>query len=211
MTQLTILSTLVLSTALAQTQTDSPNIAVVNLTAVFERFRMTRDLEDLFTGRRESITSEAESQRDNITFKRNELRQFKPGTPDYEQRDEALVKAEVEFQVWLEVQERRLKTEHKRWLQEIYNNVEQVIAKLAADRGIDLVLTYNDLDPDAPDSVAFKQQILLRTVLYASKRTNLTDPVLATLDADYQKRGGPNTLRLGNVENQSTTNSTPPK
>ena len=183
----TILCASLVSTALAQqpqSQAGSPNIAVVNLTSVFDRFRMTRDLEDLFTGRRESVTSEAESRRDDITFKRNELRQFKPATPDFEQRERILIEAEISFQVWLEVQERRLKSEHKNWLVQIYNSVEQVISKLAADRGIDLVLTYNDLDPNAPDSVAFKQQILLRTVLFASERSDLTDAVLAKLDTD---------------------------
>ena len=94
---------------------------------------------------------------------------------------------------------------------QIYNSVEQVISKLAADRGIDLVLTYNDLDPNAPDSVAFKQQILLRTVLFASERSDLTDAVLAKLDADYQKRGGANTLRLGNMPSKSPTSPNPPK
>lgn len=210
----TILCTSLVSAALAQQaqpHAGSPNIAVVNLTSVFDRFSMTRDLEDLFAGRRESITGQAESQRDDITFKRNELRQFKPGTPDFQQREETLIQAEIRFQVWLEVEERRLKNEHKNWLVEIYKNVEQVIAKLAADRGIDLVLTYNDLDPGAPDSVAFKQQILLRTVLFASDRADLTGPVLAKLDADYQKRGGPNTLRLGTIQSKPTTSPSPRK
>lgn len=205
MSLVTIVCTSFVSLALGQQAkplSSSPNIAVVNLTSLFDKFRMTRDLEDLFAGRRESITAEAESRRDDITFKRNELQQFKPDTPDFQQREEALIEAEIGFQVWLEVQERRLKNEHKNWLVEIYKNVEQVIAKLAADRGIDLVLTYNDLDLGAPDSVAFKQQILLRTVLYASNRSDLTTSVIAKLDADYQKRGGPNTLRLGNIQSK---------
>ena len=212
MSLVTIMCTSLVSAALGQqpqSHSGSPNIAVVDLTSLFDRFRMTRDLEDLFAGRRESITAEAESRRDDITFKRNELRQFKPGTADFQQREEALIQAEIGFQVWLEVEERRLKSEHKNWLQEIYKNVEQVIAKLAADRGIDLVLTYNALDPDAPDSIAFKQQILLRIVLYASDRSDLTNTVLARLDADYQKRGGPNTLRLGTITSKPATSPNP--
>ena len=210
MSLVTIVCTSLVSAALgqqAQPHSGSSNISVVNLTSLFDKFRMTKDLEDLFAGRRESITGQAQSQRDDITFKRNELQQFKLGTPDFQQREESLIQAEIQFQVWLEVEERRLKSEHKNWLIAIYENVEQVISKIAADRGIDLVLTYNDLDPSAPDSVAFKQQILIRTVLYASERSDLTAAVLAQLDADYQKRGGANTLRLGNFQGASA----PPK
>lgn len=174
-----------------------PHVAVINLTAIFERYSMTRDLEQVFGERRTQVTAEAQKRREDLNAKRTGLEQFKPGTTDYRDREESLIKSEMEFQVWLDFEERRLKDEHKRWLQSIYADATAAVAKLAAERGVDLVLTFNALEDDAPDSVAYKQQILLRTVVYANGRADLTEGVVAAMDADYQKRGGPATLQTG--------------
>ncbi len=178
-------------------QTGASNVGVINLARVFERYQMTQDLEQMFAQRRQDLKSQAERKRDDIGVLRNALQQFKPGTDDFRQREENLVRAEVEFEVWLEIQERHLKNEHKGWLERIYLQTQDVVGKLAADRGLDLVLTYSDLDRDAPDSVAFKQQILLRTVIYANERIDLTDRVIDTLNSQYQRAGGAASLQLG--------------
>lgn len=171
-------------------------VAVVNLTEVFERYQMTRDLEQKFEERRQSVSSEAQQLRDDITMKRNALMDLKPGTPDFLQREEDLIRAEVSFQAWLEIQERRLKEQHKAWLELIYGHARDVVRKIATERKIDLVLTANDFQDDTPDSMAFKQQILLRSVIYADNRINLTEPVIEMLDTQYQKNGGAAMLRL---------------
>lgn len=178
-----------------------PNIGVVNLAGVFERYQLTRDLEQMFAQRRQDVKTQAETKRDEINILRNALEQFKPGTADFRKREENLVRAEIDFQVWLEVVERRLKNEHKTWLELIYRNTQDVVAEIAVNRHIDLVLTYSDLEQDAPDSVALKQQILLRTVIYANERTDLTQEVIETLDADYQRRGGAASLHFGDDRN----------
>lgn len=180
------------------------NIAVVNLTAIFERYQMTRDLEQMFEERRQKVSAEAKDKRENINMLRNAILDIKPGTPDFVRREEELITAEIEFQAWLEIQERRLKEQHKSWLKMIYKNTQQVIAKIAEKNGIDLVLTYNDLEENAPDSVSFKQQILLRSVIYASERSNLTESVIEMLDKEYQRSGGAAELQGGPGASRTT-------
>jgi len=187
------------STQSGSAQTAPTNIAVINLARVFERYRMTNDLEQMFAERRRDIKAQAEKKRDEIAVRTNALQQFKPGTDDYRAREEELTNAEVEFEVWLQVEERRLKNEHKAWLEQIYEYTQAVVAQIAEKRGLDLVLTYSDVERDAPDSMAFKQQILLRTVIYANNRTDITSEVTEMLDADYQRRGGAAAIKLGNV------------
>ncbi len=192
-----------------QLSAGAPKVAVVNLAAVFERYVMTQDLEQLFAQRRQDVKTAAENKQDNLSVMKNALEQFKPGTSDYQSREEELVRAEINFQVWVEVQERRLKAEHKSWLERIYHDTQETVAKIASDRGIDLVLTYSDLDSGAPDSVAFKQQILLRTVIYANKRVDLTEETIQLLDADYRHKGGPAILQMRRSGNGNGDNSSP--
>lgn len=208
MTLATVLCATLLSAGPAQPGSQrsySPNIAVVNLAALFDQYQMTRDLEQMFDEKRQIVTTEAEKRRDHLNVLRNGLERFKPGTSDYRGREEELVRAEIEYQVWLEMQERLLKEQHKNWLQIIYRDTQEAVASLAAERGIDLVLTYDVLEEDAPDSVAFKQQILLKKVIYASSRVDLTEAVLQAVNAEYQKRGGAAALELDNVNLPAST------
>ncbi len=197
----TTLCTALVSAAVAQPAT--PNIAVANLTDIFDRYQLTRDLEQMFDEKRQTIAAEGERRRDDIDLKRKTLMDMKPGTADFNQREEALITAEVEFQAWLEIQERHLKGQHMSWLQMIYGHAQGAISKIAAERRIDLVLTYNDKLEQTPDSVAFKQQILLRNVIYANDRVNLTETVIEMLDAEYQRRGGAATLQAAAVPQPS--------
>lgn len=199
MTMTATVWTVLLSATLAQSgaaPAPGPRIAVVNLTQIFERYQMTRDLEQMFDEQRQTITATAEKKRDDINLQRNAIQDLKPGTSDFVAREESLIQSEVEFQAWLEIQQRRLKERHKNWLKMIYHDVQTVITGIAEKRSIDLVLTYNDLEDDAPDSAAFKQQILLRSVIYANSRVDLTEPVIDALDAEYQRRGGPASIQI---------------
>lgn len=174
---------------------DEPKIGVVKIAQVFEGYQMTRDLEDRFDGRRRAITDEAENRRKAMDNRRAALEAFDPASKDYAERREELRQAAVEYKVWLEVEEQRLKEEHMAWLRLIYEDVCAAAAAEAQARGIDLVVTCDDLSEDVPDSVALRQEILLKKVLYFSGRIDLTESVLRRLNENYEKKGGAASLK----------------
>jgi len=171
-------------------------IGVLNVARVFEEYEMTRDLEALFDQARREAADEAERRRDNVEQLRRALTAFDPTSEDYARRDEELTRIEVEFQVWSKATERRLKNDHLRWMHEIYNNTRKVIAEIAAERKLDLVLTYDELTEDAPDSVALRQQILLQKVIYHSPKVDITDEAMRRLNEAYRKSGGIRALNV---------------
>lgn len=193
---LTTLLTLTLTTMPAQGGTNQ-NIAVCNLTYVFDNYRMTRDLEQFFESRNKEFQTQAEQKRSDLEAKRNQLAQFKPGSDDYNRREEEFAIEQYKFQGWLDLWEQRLKKEHKNWLRRVYQNVQDAVAELSKEQNISLVLTYSKIDENAPDSAAMKQQILLRTVLYADDRIDLTQPILSRLEERYEKAGGAASLSQG--------------
>ena len=107
--------TLVLPVVVAQQgpQRGATNIAVVNLAEVFTRFQMTADLEQKFEERRQVVAAEGQTKRDAIHQQRGALIDLKPDSPDFKQRRDDLIRLEVEFKGWLEIQELRLKEQHK--------------------------------------------------------------------------------------------------
>lgn len=168
----------------------APRIAVVNLPQVFDGYRMTKDLEQRFDNKRLAIREEAENRRQSMDNQRAALEAFDPASKDYTERREELLRQQIEFQVWLEFEEQRLKAEHMSWLLQIYQTVGQVVERAASRRGIDLVLTYDEISTDVADSFALRQQFLLKKVLYFSHRLDLTEQVLKELNEQYAAKGG---------------------
>ncbi len=186
-----LLGVLTIAAGVARAET---NIAVLDVARVFEAYEMTRDLEAAFDERRREAANEAERRRGNIEQMRRALAAFDPESEDFARREQELVQAEVEFQVWSAMQERTLKNDHKRWLKHIYRRTQDTIAEIAGERDIDLVLTYDALTEDAPDSAALRQQILLQKVIFHDEKIDITDAVLQRLNKAYRDEGGAQSL-----------------
>ena len=184
-----VASSLGISAIPADAQAQS-NIGVVNLARVFAEYQMTRDLEMKFEQERRSMMSDAEQRRSVMNEKRQGLAPFKPGSQAYVDRSDELTRLEVEYEVWLSINERQLKREHKHSLVRIYDRVRSVVKEMADSRQIDVVLTYDEIDDSAPDSNAMRQQILLQKVLYAQDRVDLTESVLQRLNEQYGQQIG---------------------
>jgi Skp family chaperone for outer membrane proteins len=174
----------------AQAARAETEIAALNVARVFELYEMTRDLETLFDQARREAADDADKRRDGIEQQRKALVAFDPVSEDYRRREQELDRAELEFQVWSKSTERRLKGDHLRWMRLIYKNTQEVIAQIAQERSLDMVLTYDELTDDAPDSMALRQQILLQKVIYHDKSRDITDEVLRRLNEAYRKSGG---------------------
>ncbi|HEV8261140.1 MAG TPA: OmpH family outer membrane protein, partial [Burkholderiales bacterium] len=149
-------------------------MGAVNIAEVFDKYEMTKGLEEHFEHQRQALAERAQARRDEMDAKRRALlEQFKPDTAEFEERQEELERMQVDYEVWAGVEEKRLKKQHKHWLMTIYRNVREQVRQVAEMRGIDMVLTYDTLTEDAPDSQALRQQILLQKVIYSSPRVDL--------------------------------------
>lgn len=175
---------------ITQSANAQSKIAVIDVAQVFESYDMTRDLESMFNAKRRELAEEAERRRSSIEQIRRGLAAFDPASADFITREKDLIRAEVDFQVWSTHSEQRLKSNHKRWLLAIYRNTQQTVTRLASEGNIDLVLTYDRLTEDAPDSVTLRQQILLQKVIYHHSRIDITSEVLNRLNNEYKSSGG---------------------
>ena len=177
-------------------------VGVINIADVFDGYQMTTDLERLFQLSEQKIKEQSQTRLAELDTLRQELEAFAPGTPDFDERYRTLVRSEMEYQVWLSFEQRMLRDEHMRRLVQIYEDTQSAVRGVAESRGIDLVLTYDRLSADAPDSVSMRQQILLQKVIYANDRIDLTQPVLEQLNLAYQERGGIDSLNFGAADSR---------
>jgi Skp family chaperone for outer membrane proteins len=96
----------------------------------------------------------------------------------------------IEYQVWKMTKQDEVGAAHLRWVNKTYKKVEEEVARAAKAKGFQLVVTREDLDTSITDSKTMLKQIISRKVIYSEPSIDITDEVLANLNAAFVKDGG---------------------
>ena len=164
-------------------------VAVVNVPVVSERYLKTSYLEGQFETKRLELAGQRDALRDNIDRTRRSLQEeFKPRTQEFRQRAKQLAMLEAEMQWLIETQGRQVETELAASLRMIFADIQSAIRAVAEERNIDVVLAADQLPPEPPMTTSqARQQVVLQKVLYWRPGVDLTDVVVARLNADFEK------------------------
>jgi len=163
-------------------------VAIVNVAKVSESYAKTSDLEAQFEQLRVKFRDNINDKRDRLERGVKALREeFKPGTAEFDQRQQELAQLEWELKYYQEMEGGKLERSLAASLRQIFADIQRTVGQVAQERGCDVVLAADELPPDTPDTTNMaRQQILLQKVLYWSPRVDLTQEVIARLNAQYQ-------------------------
>lgn len=187
------------SNAFSASKSDAPaggtRVAVVDLVRVFNEFKQTKALNQRMQDYRGKLGGDRDKRLKEIDAEKAALDAFTPDSSDWYKRNEALKKKRFEYEVWQALEMDQLAAHHLRWTKRTYQMVTDEIAAVAKSRGAQLVVTREELDtPNTTDSAkllqAIDQQILARKVVYSDPNIEVTEEVLANLNAAFEKAGG---------------------
>lgn len=173
--------------AFAQTR-----IAMVNPSRIFAEMQETKDLKEKLEAQRQRLVAQEKEKRDEIQSLQQSRDQFKPDHPQYEEINNKLMKAAIDFKSWGELTKLEAERNQKRQMRTLFEKIQRAVGEIAQRDGLDLVVA--DTQPELPenmDAISFndlRQIINQRNLLFASKKADISDAVLAVLDAQY--RGG---------------------
>ena len=83
--------------------------------------------------------------------------------------------------------------DQKMMLKRLYDKIEAAVGQVAQQRGIDLVIADGRQDIGNLEAVPaedLRRMLNSRNVVYATKAVDITETVIAVLDADFAKSGG---------------------
>lgn len=169
-------------------------VAMANPSRIFQEMQETKDLQENLRSEGVRLTAEEKEKRAELQKLQNQRNQLKPDTPQWDELNTDLMDAALEFRLWGEQTKAKAGRMQKRQLKHLFEQIEQAIAEVAERDGYDLVIA--DQRPELPenlDEINFDQLRALintRNVLYASAKADLSDQVIALLDARYKGRGG---------------------
>src|SRR5918993_2333808 len=154
----------------------------------------SQDLKVNLESERVRLTSMEKEKRDALQALQNQRNQLKQDTPQWEELNNKLMDAALEFQLWGQQTKAKAERNQKRQMKQLFERIEQAVGEVAARDGYDIV--FADQHPELPenlDQINFDQLRALinsRTVLYTAKKSDISDAVIALLDSKYKGRGG---------------------
>lgn len=161
--------------------------AVVDVPAVSAGYLKTKDLEVQLERRNTALLQERTALHNKIERTGRSLQEeLRPGTSEFEQRRKQLALYEAEMEWFVDSTGRMLEREVAGTLRSIYEDIHAVVRTIAKEKGIDVVVAADRLPPEpAQGSIQARQQIVMQKVLYWSPRVDLTEEVIARLNASY--------------------------
>jgi len=187
-----------LVTTRAQSGSSAPTaIGVVDIVKIFNEYDQTKWLNQQFEQRKQAVKAEADARSTDIKSTRDSLEILHPDTPEYQRTSWELIRKQGELDGFLSAAEFQVGQEHKDWTLKTYQEIESTVARAAEQYGLEIVLTYEQLQTDVQDSAALRQQIRLRHLIYRQPRIDLTDRVLSELNAAFAKKSPPKLPQTG--------------
>lgn len=165
-------------------------VGVANAARIFNEMQETRDLQQQLEQERKKMEETIRQKRGQLQALREARDQLKPDSPQYQERNRELLNATVEFETWGRLMQAEIQRTQKQRMVNLFEKIEAAVEAVAKQHGLELVLAQHatelpaDLDEISIDQV--RAIINQRNVLYASEAVDLTEEVLAHLDAQYK-------------------------
>lgn len=119
---------------------------------------------------------------------------FNRGSEEWKKANEEFRNAQVQLQAWSALQQAKIEDKHRDVLLDMYRQIVTVAARMARDKGLDIVFTKAFLSPpqidvnEAQGLDDLKQRIMNQRVLYPTNIVDLTQEVLKAMNAEYKPK-----------------------
>ena len=173
------------------TAQDAPRIATVNPAKVFSEMQETKDLKQKMESDRKTITDEGQRRGTEVEDAKKKRALFNEGTEDFNKANKEYLEKVIAAQAWQELIKQDLARQQKSQMKNLFEKIEAATKEVATARKIDLVLVDQKSDWPDLDTINVDQLrglINQRTVLFNNGRFDITNEVLAAVDAKYKQK-----------------------
>ena len=174
---------------------DGPHIGIVNPAKVFNEMQETKDLKQKMESDRQAIQAEAKRRADDLEEAKKARALFTEGSEDFNKKNQEMIRKAVELQVWQEMIKADLARQQKSQMSSLFKKIEDATKDVATAKKLDIVIVEQKIDlptdPNTMDQINVDQLRSLinqRTVMFNNGKYDITNEVLAAVDAKYRKK-----------------------
>lgn len=184
-----VLTLALLLAAQAVNQRPPTRVEFANVVRIFNQLRETQELRAVMAAQAKDL----DVQRIQKSNRVRELQQQRDGLaaddPKRAELQSQLRTASAELDVWIRLSQEDIKQDQKQKIKRIYDQITATITEVAKERGTQLVLAQQT--PEVPDMTSIsveqlRQMLNERDVLYGEPSIDISDAVIAAMNAKYQ-------------------------
>jgi Skp family chaperone for outer membrane proteins len=159
-------------------------VGVVSILKVFQNCKKNEKYRQLAAAEQTKVDVELEKLSKQIEAEEAGLKALKAGSDDYLARAKQILTERASLQAQQEFYKQQAALKEQQWTEEVYKDVLRIVAEVAKEKGINLVLERDE--PEFPLSNYTELMTVISThkVLYSSGCEDISDEVLARLDAE---------------------------
>ncbi|HLL88211.1 MAG TPA: OmpH family outer membrane protein [Tepidisphaeraceae bacterium] len=185
----TLLAALLVPTlAHAQAQ----RIGVVNAGRVLNELQEFKDFNQKRESDAASLNQQGQQRQQKLRQLGTDLQALRQGTPQYEDKAKEALQLQIESKNWFDLTRAEQERQGKEKLLELFTKMQDAVAQVAKERGLDLVLAQQgkELPPTVEQLNVQQLEAALgqRNVLYVGDKVDISSDVIAKLDAAYKAK-----------------------
>ena len=156
-------------------------IAVVDVAYIFKNHvRFKQQMEEM-KSRVETAEADVKKDQESIKRKAEELKTFNPGTPNYKQVENDLIKMQGDLQLKVSLQKKDFMEQEGRVYFNVSREIDDAVKQLATKNGIVMVLRFNGDPVDGNNRDEILRGIN-KAIVYNDPRMDITPYVLQDLN-----------------------------
>jgi Skp family chaperone for outer membrane proteins len=174
---------------------DAPRIGTVNTAKVFTDMMETKDLRQKMDSDAKAIKDEGERREKALQELQKKRDLFNEGSTDYDKANKDLVEQAIATRAWQELTKAEVLRQQKMQMRNLFNKIEEATKDVATAKKLDLVFVDQkmELPTDAKTmeqitADQLRQLINQRTIIFNNGRLDITNEVLAAVDAKYKEK-----------------------
>jgi Skp family chaperone for outer membrane proteins len=158
-------------------------IGVVSVRKIFQDCKRNIKYRQEMTAERDKMENELEKLSKEIDLDKANLKVLKPGSNDYAALMKEILEKQGRLQAQQEYFKRHMDMREQAVVEQLFKDVVKATAEVAKEKGFDLVLERSEPDLPAANSNELTLTISTHKVLYSAGCEDITDAVLAKVDA----------------------------
>ena len=179
----------------AAAQERPARVAVVNMPRVFNEVKETTDIKARLQQEQQGLAAEQRPKLDELNKLKAEGENYRRGSPQYNEWRQRYRRADIALQAWSATAKQELDWRLKHHTRDMFDKITSAVNEYATSNQIDLVLadhqptlTDEEMEKIPPEQIGAVMD--RRRVIYTSKQVDISDAIIAMMDAKYKAGGG---------------------
>jgi len=167
-----------------------PRVGVANAAKVFSEIQEVKDLRAKMENQNKVIAQQKLEKQQKLNDLKNARDALKPDAPAFGDKNRELMQEAISYQVWEKMVVADTDRDQKQQMLAIFSRITATVAEIATSKQIDIVLA--EQRPDLPENLdqinldQVRALIISRNVLFANGAVDITNDVIAGMDAKYK-------------------------